>query len=199
MKLVRLLLALMLLWSQPALAQVPAWLVGDAGGAAELRRNGKVQPLRRGLRLQPGDTVSTGANGRVSLARGREFIVMSPKTRLTIPTPAQQDGGMTQIIQQAGRAMFDIQRRATPHFGVRTPHLATVVRGTVFTVTVDEDGCRVAVSEGRVEVATHDGRAREFVDPGMQATAPAHDHSRIILEPVRPDDGGKPGPGGSHH
>jgi ferric-dicitrate binding protein FerR (iron transport regulator) len=105
-----------------------------------------------------------------------------------IPTAAQQDGGVTQIIQQIGRAMFNIQRRATPHFGVRTPHLATVVRGTVFTVTVDEDGCRVAVTEGRVEVATHDGRARQFVNPGMQATAPAHDHSRIIIERVGPGD-----------
>lgn len=188
MNLVRFLLALALLWSQPALAQAPAWTVSDAGGAAQLLRNGNVQPLRRGLQLRPGDTIATGPNGRASLGRGREFILVSPGTRLTIPTAAQQDGGVTQIIQQIGRAMFNIQRRATPHFGVRTPHLATVVRGTVFTVIVDEKGCRVAVSEGRVEVSTHDGRARELVDPGMRATSPAHDHSKIILERVKPGE-----------
>ena len=189
MNLARFLFALLvLLWSQPALAQVPTWVVSDAGGTAQLHRNGAVQSLKRGLQLQPGDIVATGPRGRASLARGREFIVVSPQTRLTIPTAAQQDGGVTQIIQQIGRAMFNIQRRATPHFGVRTPHLATVVRGTVFTVTVDEDGCRVAVTEGRVEVATHDGWARQIVAPGMQATAPAHDHSRIIIERVGPGD-----------
>lgn len=186
MHLVRFLLALMLLWSSPALAQVPTWIVSDAGGAAELHRGGNVQPLRRGLRLQPGDTVATGPNGRASLARGREFIVVSPRTRLTIPAASQQDGGLTQIIQHIGRALFRIERRATPHFGVRTPHLAALVRGTVFTVTVDDEGCRVAVTEGRVEVATHDGRARQLVDPGMQATAPASDHSTIILDRTGP-------------
>ncbi|HEY0014405.1 MAG TPA: FecR family protein [Allosphingosinicella sp.] len=188
MYLVRFLLALLLLSSQPALAQVPAWIVGDVGGAAELRRNGSVQPLRRGLRLQPGDTVETGANGRASLARGREFIVVSPRTRITIPTAAQQQGGMTQIIQHIGRATFNIERRSTPHFGVRTPHLAALVRGTVFTVTVDGQGCRVAVSEGRVEVSTHVGGARELVDPGMRATAPMGAHDRIILDRVEPGD-----------
>lgn len=195
MNLVRVFLALVLLWSQPALAQVPSWSVTDAGGVSELHRNGKVQPLRRGLQLQPGDTIATGANGRASLARGREFVVVSPRTRLVIPTAAQQGGGVTQIIQQIGRAIFDIQRKATPHFGVRTPHLAMVVRGTVFTVTVDEKGCRVVVSEGRVEVATHDGGARELVDPGMRATSPAYDHSRIILDRVEPNAG--EGTGGS--
>jgi hypothetical protein len=38
MKLVRFLLALMLLWSQPAFAQAPAWVVSDTGGAATLHR-----------------------------------------------------------------------------------------------------------------------------------------------------------------
>ena len=189
MKLVRLFLALLLLWSQPALAQAPAWVVTDAGGATELRRAGDVQPLRRGLRLQPGDTISTGANGRASLGRGSEFIIVSPATRLTIPTAAQQDGGLTQIVQHAGRAMFNIARRSTPHFGVRTPHLAAIVRGTVFTVTVDDDGCRVAVTEGQVEVSTHDGRSRQLVDPGMRATAPAGSHDTLILDRVGPASG----------
>lgn len=188
---VRFLFALLLmLWAQPALAQAPVWIVSDAGGAAELQRNGNVQPLRRGQRLQPGDTISTGANGRASLGRGREYIVVSPNTRLSIPTAAQQQGGLTQIIQHIGRAMFNIERQETPYFGVRTPHLAAIVRGTVFTVTVDERGCRVAVSEGRVEVSTHDGGAREFVDPGMQATSPAGAHDRIILDRADPDDRG---------
>lgn len=193
MSLIRFLLALLLLSSQPALAQAPAWVVGDVGGAAELHRNGTAQPLRRGLRLQPGDTVSTGANGRASLARGREFIVVSPRTRLTIPAVAQQQGGMTQIIQHSGSARFSIERRSTPHFGVRTPHLAALVRGTVFTVTVDERGCRVAVSEGRVEVSTHIGGARELVDPGMRATVPMGAHDTLILDRVDPDKGDSAG------
>jgi hypothetical protein len=193
MNLVRSLLALLLLWSQPAFAQTPAWTVGDAGGTAELHRNGAVQPLRRGLLLQPGDVVATGANGRASLGRGREFIVVYPRTRLTIPTAPQQPGGITQIIQTLGRATYNIERRSTPHFGVRTPHLAALVRGTVFTVTVDERGCRVAVSEGRVEVSAHGSTTSHFVDPGMQATAPMGAHDRIILDRADPDDGGSGG------
>ncbi len=194
MKLVGYILAVLLMWTQPAFAQTPSWVVTDAGGAAEVRRDGSVQPLRRGLQLQPGDVISTGANGRVSLGRGREFIVVSPASRLSIPTAAQQDGGRTQIFQHLGRALYDIERRATPHFGVRTPHVVAVVRGTTFTVSVDEEkGCRVAVSEGRVEVSSHDGRISRLVDPGMQATAPANDHSRIILERADPEESGTHG------
>lgn len=189
MKWVVFFLALLVVGTQPALAQAPSWTVTDAGGTAELHRAGKVQRLHRGLRLQPGDTIATGARGRASLGRGREFIVVSPGTRLTIPRAAQQDGGIVQIIQEIGRAMFKIERRATPHFGVRTPHLAALVRGTTFTITVDEKGCRVAVSEGRVEVATHDGHSRELVDPGMQATAPPGEHHKITLERVAPESG----------
>jgi hypothetical protein len=190
MKLVRFLLALLLFGAQPALAQVPAWIVTDSGGAAELHRNGRHQPLRRGVRLQPGDTVATGPNGRASLARGREFIVVSPGTRLTIPTAAQQDGGLTQIIQQIGRAVFNIERRPVQHFRVQTPHLAAIVRGTVFTVTVDGRGCRVAVSEGQVQVVNHDGSQSQLVDPGMQASAPAANHETLILDRADPSDAG---------
>ena len=189
MRLVGFLLALLLLWSQPALAQDPNWVVGDVGGPVELRRGTTVQPLRRGLRLQPGDAVMTGRNGRVSLARGREFIVLAPLSRIVIPTAAQREGGLIQIIQELGRATFNIERRSTPHFGVRTPHLAAIVRGTVFTVRMDDVGCHVAVNEGRVEVKSADGRLTEFVDPGMEATVPAHDHSRIILDRAAADLG----------
>lgn len=207
MNLVRFLLALLLLWSQPALAQSRDWVVTDAGGAAELHRSGNVQPLRRGLRLQPGDTVATGANGRASLGRGREFIVVSPRTRLTIPAPSQQQGGLTQFMQHIGRATFNIETRSAPHFGVRTPHLVAIVRGTTFTVIVDDRGCRVAVSEGRVEVTSVDGQTRHFVDPGMQATSPAPAHNTIILDRARPGENGSESSGtgdhsgtsGSHH
>ena len=188
MKFILSLLALLLIGSAPALAQSAGWMVTDAGGSAALHRDGKVQRLQRGLRLEAGDTIATGANGRASLGRGREFIVVYPGTRLTIPSSAQQNGGVVQIVQEIGRAMFDIQKRANPHFGVRSPHLVAVVRGTRFTVTVDEKGCRVAVSEGRVEVATHDGQSRQFVDAGMQARAPAEDHSKIILDRATEED-----------
>ncbi|HEY0115063.1 MAG TPA: FecR family protein, partial [Allosphingosinicella sp.] len=179
MALVRMLLVLLLFWSQPALAQVPAWTVTETGGDVQLHRSGRVQPLSRATALTPGDAVQTGANGRAVLARGREFVIVSPRSRIRIPAAQAQSGGIVQMIQDLGRATYRIERRATPHFGVQTPYLAALVRGTVFTVTVGDSGSSVAVSEGRVEVVTSDGSARHLLDPGMQATVGASERGRI--------------------
>lgn len=179
MPLLRILLVMLLFWSQPAHAQAPSWSVSEAS-AAQLHRSGAAQPLRRGMPLIGGDVVQTGANGRAVLVRGREFVVVSPSSRLRVPAAAAQAGGIVQMIQEAGRALFRIERRSTPHFGVQTPHLAAIVRGTVFTVTVEEAGSRVAVSEGRVEVRTVDGAMSELLDPGMQARVRPGDRIELL-------------------
>jgi ferric-dicitrate binding protein FerR (iron transport regulator) len=76
----------------------------------------------------------------------------------------------------------------------------------VFTVTVDQRGCRVAVTEGQVEVATHDRQSTRLVDPGMEATAPMGNHHAITLAPVGPSEGSRddsapedPTPGSHSH
>src|SRR3546814_7909473 len=73
-------------------------------------------------------------------------------------------------------------RFLSPHFGVQTPYLAAVVKGTTFSVTVDGTGASVQVVEGAVEVSTLDGGARDLILPGAIATVGATDHSVLKVQ-----------------
>ena len=171
---------LLLLWSPTAFAQSVPWRVTEAAGQVEVRRGAQAVAARRGATVAPGDVVSTGANGRAVLVRGRDFVIVSPSTQLRVPG-AQERGGSRHVrmLQASGRAQYRIERRATPHFGVRTPHLVALVKGTVFDVTVSEDGATVSVSEGRVEVTTPAGTMSQLVEAGFAASVSAGEPERL--------------------
>lgn len=169
---------LLLIWSPAAFAQSAPWRVTEAAGQVQVRRGAQVFAARRGASVAPGEIVSTGANGRAVLVRNRDFVIVSPRTQLRVPGAAEE-GGHVRIIQASGRAQYRIERQAAPHFAVRTPHLVALVKGTVFTVTVGEEGATVAVTEGRVEVSTIAGEMRQMVEPGFAASVSASDPARL--------------------
>src|SRR5258708_1379188 len=94
--------------------------------------------------LKPGDTVTTGRNGRVLLVRGAESILIAPNSVVGIPAE-KKDGLATTITQQAGSILLEVEKRNVPHFEVETPYLAAVVKGTQFRVSVTATGTRVDV------------------------------------------------------
>ena len=116
--------------------------------------------------LKIGDVIATGEKSRAVLVRGQEFVVVSPNSRLRISAP-KQSGGIVQFFEEIGNVLFRIDKKATPHFGVATPYLAAVVKGTTFSVTVSESGTAVQVTEGAVQVSTLDGGATQLLSPGM--------------------------------
>jgi ferric-dicitrate binding protein FerR (iron transport regulator) len=99
-----------------------------------------------------GSTIKTGATGRAVLLRGRETIVMSPSSAVTLPSGTNRD--LSRVKQQSGTLLFKIGKRPEAHFEVNTPYLAAVVKGTTFTVKVSRTGASVHVLEGAVEVVT---------------------------------------------
>src|SRR3546814_7530531 len=81
--------------------------------------------------------VITGPNARAVLVRGEEYAIVAPNTRLEIADPAKS-GGLWQIVESAGNIVFSIKKKLTQHFGVQTPYLAAVVKGTTFSVRSEE-------------------------------------------------------------
>ena len=55
-------------------------------------------------------------------------------------------------MQWFGEVIYEIGKGPPGHFEVDTPHLVAVVKGTKFSVTVDDSGSVVDVSEGVVHV-----------------------------------------------
>ncbi|CAA9519648.1 MAG: hypothetical protein AVDCRST_MAG91-2118, partial [uncultured Sphingomonadaceae bacterium] len=159
----------------------PDWKVSEVTGAVRLTENGKSRPATRGALLSTGAMITTGAAARAVIVRGEEFVVISPSTQIRVPAAAAPSK-IFQLIEDFGTAIFKITKKSTPHFGVQTPYLAAVVKGTTFTVTVGEEGSTVQVTEGAVEVSTLDGGAADLVTAGTIAQVGASDLYRLTLE-----------------
>lgn len=164
-----------------ASAQVPGWKVSEVSGDVRLVENGRARTATRGALLNSGSTIATGTNARAVIVRGEEFVVISPRTQLRVPA-AEAPNRIMQLIEDFGTAVFKIKKKSTPHFGVQTPYLAAVVKGTTFTVTVGPEGGSVQVTEGSVEVSTLDGGARDLVRPGTIAQVGASDLYRLTVQ-----------------
>jgi hypothetical protein len=192
--------------STGAMAQALRWQVSEASGPVTIRHGASERAATRGAALDPGDTVTTGATGRAVLVHERDFVTLAPRSRAAVPA-AEQASGFTKLLQNLGNAVYKIEKRGVPHFGVTTPYLAAVVKGTTFSVTVDTSGASLQVVEGAVEVATPDGGARDLIRPGSIATIAAGDlfrlkvhgdEDRVVDSPARPHgDGETPAAGGA--
>ena len=185
-----------------ASAAPDGWKISEKSGTVTVLHSGVSKIALQGNAIAMGDVVNTGANGRAVLVRGQEYLVIAPNSRLRIADPAPS-GGMIQILQDVGNIIFKIKRKSTPHFAVQTPYLAAVVKGTTFSVTVNESGASVQVIEGAVEVKTNDGGASDIVRPGMIAAVNARnlfrlkidgDTSHVTISPNAPADGGNQAP-----
>lgn len=167
-------IAALFVLSTPAAASTKAWQISESTGSVSVESNGQVRTGARGMALKAGDAVSTGSTGRAVIVRGGEYVIVSPNSRVRITKP-EESGAITQIFQSIGSALFKIEKKETPHFGVKTPYLAAVVKGTTFNVTVTENGATVQVTEGRVEVSTLDGGASDMIVPGRIGRIDAND------------------------
>src|SRR5262245_48403182 len=149
---------------------VPGGRVSGLSGNASARLGSA--PFER---LAIGDLVPAGSDIRtahgtvVFLSRRGDRIVIQPDTELHIAEP-QAGGLLTQFFQSFGNVFYDVEPRSSRSFGVRSPYMAAVVKGTRFLVTVDRDQNTVRVDEGRVLVASSDGESSVLVGAGNVAT-----------------------------
>ena len=169
MRILLLLVSILALFSSPAHAAA-----GAAGHWTVIQRSGDARVVRAGLQpasmtvnqaLAPGDTIITGATGRASLSRGGDYIVVAPRSQLRLVAKPERTG-FTSIVQELGTLLYKVRHTGVPHFSVDAPMLAAVVKGTTFTVIVDQNRSAVQVIEGVVEVTAADGGMQNLVHGG---------------------------------
>lgn len=158
------------------------WKISEASGSVQLLHQGVSRVAARKDVVSAGDTITTGKDGRAVLVRGTEFVMVAPGSQLRVPAAAAEATGVTRLLQEFGNAVFMIKKKLSPHFEVKTPYLAAVVKGTTFTVTVNAEGASVQVLEGAVDVATNDGGAHDLILPGSVALVATHDLYRMHID-----------------
>jgi hypothetical protein len=194
-------LLLLLFSGTPALAQSGPWTVSEVKGVVTVVDARGQRPATVGTALAAGATIRTDSRASAVLVRGKEFVTMRQNAQLRI-APAERERGIIQILQDYGSALFNIGKQPNPHFGVETPYLAAVVKGTTFVITVSREGASLQVTEGAVETSTLDGGARDLIRPGAVAMIAAADPLRMVVEgegrrvidsPARPAGGASAG------
>ncbi|HAH10812.1 MAG TPA: hypothetical protein DCL48_12005, partial [Alphaproteobacteria bacterium] len=150
-----------------AWAQMPQWTVVQAQGSVHVESPGLSRiAVRPNERLVPGSTVTTGPNGHSILTNGESAVQLRPNTRLVLPSSFQ--GERTILRQDFGSALFKVNKRPNAHFEVNTPHLAAVVKGTTFGVTLTAMEGTVEVDGGLVEVWSTDRTERVLAAAGRR-------------------------------
>jgi len=161
-------LAALFATATPAVAEDEKWTVAEVTGAATvLSPMAATHALQKGEALQPGATISTGADGKVVFGDGKTTITVSVNSRITLPSNPSDT--MTRFMQDLGSVFFKVEKRPAQHFEVQAPLVAAVVKGTQFTVTIAATEQSVSVNEGLVEVVAMQGGQKEMVPAGRSA------------------------------
>ena len=148
-----------------------AWRVLTLAGHAQARLDdAPFHALALGDTLPPGTEIVTDAGSKMTIAHGKDRLMVAPATRLQI---ARRTPGSVwdRLLQSFGSVIYDVEPRKDRTFGVDSPYLAAVVKGTRFEVTVHKDLASVHVERGKVEVASSDGVAKILLQAGQTAGA----------------------------
>ena len=111
------------------------------------------RPAQPGDPVVPGDVIRTGADGRAELVLGRATVRLYPNSLLRVPDSETTAGGPAAVELDRGRSLFDVIKRPDDPFEVRTPEVVVSVKGTRFSVAIDDASAAVAVFRGLVGVS----------------------------------------------
>jgi ferric-dicitrate binding protein FerR (iron transport regulator) len=130
-------------------SQSPGWSVAVAANAFVTHgQQDAATPITMGASVEAGDHLTTGAGGSLVLTRGEDLVTLAENSAIEIVDP--QPVTTTLIAQPYGQVQYHVTKEKVPHFQVDAPLLATVVKGTTFTVDASRSKSSVTVTEGRV-------------------------------------------------
>lgn len=153
----------------PIAAAADDWTADKLRGQVLQLVDSQWQPLARGDVVPDSRLIRTTATGHVTFTRGTETIDVGPKTQLQI----FDKGGakpFTTVKQYSGSISVVADIRNVQHFGVDTPLLAAVVKGTRFTVTASKSASAVSVRRGHVAVEDLHNHHHVLLSAGQMAT-----------------------------
>ena len=150
-------------WANP-------WIVERTTVGASYSLDGQNwSQIRNQIEIPNTSWIHTSKSARVQLRRDAERIVIQPDSLAAITT-WEENGQKTRVDQRLGVIFLDVETRARQHTFVNTPHLAAVVKGTAFEVSVSATGSTVRVERGEVAVSQRGSDRSVPVGPGQSAT-----------------------------
>ncbi|WP_235216147.1 FecR family protein [Ruegeria halocynthiae] len=132
---------------------------------AELTRSGKSQPLRKGMGVASGDSISTDGKGIVQLVFVDETkIAIGPNARMVLDVTMLRGNRKAKsfAVQALGGSFRFISGKSKKRaYSIKTPTATMAVRGTTFDMwVVSGTQSAMLVLEGKVEMCSLTGSCR---------------------------------------
>jgi len=144
---------------------VPAVAEAVDGGIYEVS-SPQSHLIRPGEKIALGDVIrSDGGQGAVVVLSDRSRVEMRSQTEFSLERAT--DGLRIHLVR--GGLIINAAKQIGGHLYVQTKDVTVSVIGTVFVVNAEEEGSRVAVIEGEVQV--QQGEAAKKLRPGEQVTS----------------------------
>ena len=181
-------LVLTLLPTGGAAAEVP-WVVVESRGDVTQQTADGALPVAPGATLAEGAPTRTGADGTLVIAHGNDRVTVSANSAFVLPSGVDPATGPS-VFETLGTLLFKVEHMPGRRFEVDTPYLAAVVKGTVFTVSVESTTHMVHVAEGAVEVTASASHHAVLVRPGQTATLASPNGTPSVIDgrsPAAPD------------
>jgi ferric-dicitrate binding protein FerR (iron transport regulator) len=154
-------------------SQSEAWSVIVASNAY-VTRQAATNALSIGDGVIVGDRLRTGDGGTLVLSRGEDLVTLSEASEIIVVDPQPENS--TLIVQPAGNVQYHVTKEVRPHFEVDTPLMATVVKGTTFSVSAGGADSKVTVTEGRVVAKDRRSGASSSVGAGQSGSVSTNGH-----------------------
>ena len=165
-----------------AIALLAAALAGAQAQARVRSFTGKVEilsaqqawvPVKPGMSLALGTTISTGFNSTAVLELGSSVLMVRPLTRLRLNELVARQGTVsTDLFLQVGKIRAEVKSAEglAQDFRVKSPVSTAAVRGTGF----EYDGYELYVFEGTVTYSNLTGQSRSY-SPGEEGGSDGYD------------------------
>jgi len=190
MKKIGTLLAILLLAGSLAFAQTQARVRTVTGKVEILGAQQAWVPVKAGMSLGLGTTISTGFNSTAVLELGSSVLQVKPLTRLRLNELVAREGTVTtDLFLQVGKIRAEVKSAEglAQDFKVKSPISTAAVRGTGF----EYDGYELYVFEGTVIYTNLTGQSRSYA-PGEQGGSDGYDSPPDAEEQLLSDFGVNP-------
>lgn len=139
--------------------------------------SGALEPLSVGADIKSGDIVRTGAGSEAEFAwkDGTRWTLL-PVSQLVIEKALLNPPKKTENSQfrlDSGQVLMRVVRSMAPasRFAIETPYAVALVRGTIFSVSVDKNSTEVKVFRGEVEVFSSNRAEKRSIGSGQKVRA----------------------------
>jgi hypothetical protein len=152
-------------------------------GSVSVTQRDHLVPVSASTRLTLPAQIKTGSDGALDLKDNDSLIHIGPNSTVALPDTGPSGSLVDRYLQSAGSALYNIQSRHGRPMSVETPYLVSVVKGTVFTIAVEDGATSVTLLEGTLDVSAPDVRQHVLLKAN-QSIRHHHGESSLTAKPI---------------